>query len=77
LFDGPVASINRYGPNEASAEGSVQQASFSLNGQLLRCMDSTTKHDFTFTPSLSLYVQCDSDAEIDGFALPSERVVRN
>lgn len=66
LFDGSeVISLHRYGPNEAGAKGSVQHAIFSLKGQLFRCMDSTTKHDFTFTPSLSLYVRCDSDAEID------------
>ena len=29
------------------------------------CIDSTTKHEFGFTPAMSLYVQCDSDDEID------------
>ncbi|MES9669193.1 VOC family protein, partial [Bacillus pseudomycoides] len=29
------------------------------------CIDSNVKHDFTFTPSMSLYVNCDTEAEID------------
>jgi len=29
------------------------------------CIDSAVSHNFTFTPSMSLYVQCDSDDEIE------------
>lgn len=58
-------SIHRYGANEAGAEGTVVHATFSLYGQVLMCMDSHVKHDFTFTPSLSLYVACATEEEID------------
>ena len=34
-------------------------------GQVFMCMDSNVKHDFTFTPSLSLYVACATEEEID------------
>lgn len=60
-----IISIQHYGPNEAGAEGSVVQALFSLNGQVFMCIDSSVKHDFTFTPSMSLYVTCDTEAEIE------------
>ncbi|OBZ18089.1 hypothetical protein A8L34_00415 [Bacillus sp. FJAT-27264] len=60
-----IISIKRYGPNEAGPEGSVVQASFSLNGQVYMCIDSHVKHAFTFTPAISLFVTCDSEEEID------------
>ncbi|MCM3268017.1 VOC family protein [Paenibacillus elgii] len=66
LFDrSEIISMQQYGPNEAGAEGTVVQALFSLNGQVFRCIDSSVKHNFTFTPSMSLYVTCDTEAEIE------------
>jgi len=60
-----IVSLRRYGPNEAGAEGTVQYATFSLNGQQFMCIDSNVKHAFTFTPAMSLYVRCETEAEID------------
>jgi predicted 3-demethylubiquinone-9 3-methyltransferase (glyoxalase superfamily) len=61
-----ILSIIRYGANEASAAGTVQHATFTLNGQEFMCIDSSAQHAFTFTPSISLYVRCDTEDEIDG-----------
>jgi predicted 3-demethylubiquinone-9 3-methyltransferase (glyoxalase superfamily) len=60
-----ITSIQRYGANEAGAEGTVALATFSLYGQTFMCIDSNVKHDFTFTPSISLYVACATEDEID------------
>ncbi len=60
-----ILSITRYGENEAGAVGTVQHATFTLNGQEFMCIDSNAPHPFTFTPSVSLYVRCDTEAEID------------
>ena len=60
-----ILSITRYGANEAGAEGTVQHAIFTLNGQEFMCIDSNAQHTFTFTPSISLYVRCDTEEEID------------
>jgi predicted 3-demethylubiquinone-9 3-methyltransferase (glyoxalase superfamily) len=60
-----ILSLTRYGPNEAGAEGTVQHARFTLNGQEFMCIDSDAQHAFTFTPSVSLYVRCDTKEEID------------
>ncbi|KEQ27734.1 VOC family protein [Paenibacillus tyrfis] len=66
LFDrSEIISMRHYGPNEAGTEGTVVQALFSLNGQVFMCIDSSVKHGFTFTPSMSLYVTCDTEAEIE------------
>jgi predicted 3-demethylubiquinone-9 3-methyltransferase (glyoxalase superfamily) len=61
-----IVAITRYGANEAGPEGTVLHASFSLNGQMFMAIDSYVKHNFTFTPSMSLYVTCASEGEIDG-----------
>ncbi|MEM1176960.1 MAG: VOC family protein [Acidobacteriota bacterium] len=66
--DVAVLSHERYGPGEAGAEGTVKQAVFRLRGQRLIAIDSPASHDFTFTPSFSLFVECE-DAEELGFIL--------
>lgn len=63
--DSEILAITRYGTGEAGAEGTVQHATFSLAGQVFMCIDSSVKHEFTFTPSISLYVQCETEEEID------------
>jgi predicted 3-demethylubiquinone-9 3-methyltransferase (glyoxalase superfamily) len=60
-----VTDIARYGPGEAGAEGSVKHARFSLNGREFRCIDSPAKHEFTFTPAISLFVDCATERELD------------
>jgi predicted 3-demethylubiquinone-9 3-methyltransferase (glyoxalase superfamily) len=60
-----IVSITRYGPGEAVAEGSVMHAVFTLNGQAYMAIDSSDVHEFTFTPSMSLFVNCESESEID------------
>ncbi len=66
LFDdAEVISIARYGAEGPGKDGSVQHAMFSLAGQQFMCIDSPMKHDFTFTPSVSLFVQCETEVELD------------
>ncbi|WP_029420381.1 VOC family protein [Alicyclobacillus macrosporangiidus] len=48
-----------------SEDGKVLHATFTLKGQTFMCIDSNVKHDFTFTPSMSLFVTCDTEKEID------------
>ena len=60
-----VTSIARYGPDGPGAEGSVMHARFSLNGREFWCIDSPVKHAFTFTPAVSLFVDCASASEVD------------
>lgn len=66
LFKGSeVTSVQRYGPGEPGAEGSVKRAEFTLAGHRLACIDSPIKHAFTFTPSISLFIECDTEAELE------------
>lgn len=65
LFAGSgIRSVERYGPGQPGAEGSVKRADFMLAGQDVICIDSPVKHAFTFTPAMSLFVECETDAEL-------------
>lgn len=63
--DAEVVDVAKYGPGEDGAEGSIQHATFTLAGQRFMCIDSSKHHEFGFTPSVSLYVTCESEEEID------------
>jgi predicted 3-demethylubiquinone-9 3-methyltransferase (glyoxalase superfamily) len=63
--DAEVVSITRFDAGGPGKEGSVQHATFSLAGQRFMCIDSPVAHGFTFTPAVSLFVQCADEAEID------------
>lgn len=65
IEDSEIASITRYGADEGGKEGTVMQATFSLKGQEFMCIDSSIKHEFDFTPSFSIFITCDTEAEID------------
>lgn len=63
--DSKILHITRYGAGEQGVEGTVVQATFTLKGQEFMATDSHLEHPFTFTPAMSLFVQCESEAEID------------
>ncbi len=63
--DSRMVAIDRYGPDGPGAEGTVVVAIFMLGGQAIMCSDSPVPHAFTFTPSSSLFVTCESEAELD------------
>jgi predicted 3-demethylubiquinone-9 3-methyltransferase (glyoxalase superfamily) len=60
-----ILDVRRYGPEGPGPEGSVITASFSLGGLTVMCSDSYVKHAFTFTPSVSLFVTCETEEELD------------
>jgi len=62
--DAKIIDMVEYGPGEAGREGSLRDARFSVGGQIFRCTDSVVKHDFSFTPAFSLFVECVSEAQI-------------
>ncbi len=65
LFPGSeVNEVVRYGSGEAGPEGTVMKATFTLAGQSVLCTDSPIKHDFSFTPAVSFFVDCENDKEL-------------
>lgn len=63
--DAEIEEIRHYREGEGGKPGSVMQARMRLEGQQILVIDSPIEHGFTFTPSISLFVECRSDAEID------------
>ncbi|MEO8413449.1 MAG: VOC family protein [Ginsengibacter sp.] len=59
-----ITNVVKYEANEPGIEGSVKHATFLSNDQVFMCMDSLG-HDFTFSASMSLYVTCTTETEID------------
>lgn len=60
-----IREIQRYGAGGPGKEGSVTRATFSVAGQVVECTDSFVKHAFTFTPSFSFFVDCESDEQLE------------
>ena len=51
--------------DEGENKGKLQQASFSLGRREFICIDTPVKHDFGFTPAISIFVDCESVEELD------------
>lgn len=68
LFDNSkVIEIQRYGKDGPGKEGTVLRALFELNGKQFICSDSFIQHEWTFTPAVSNWVECENDKEIEQF----------
>jgi predicted 3-demethylubiquinone-9 3-methyltransferase (glyoxalase superfamily) len=62
-----IGEIVRHSAEGGELAGSVQQATFTLNGQEFRAMDSSAAHNFKFEPGTSFVISCDTQEQIDHF----------
>ncbi|MEL6865425.1 MAG: VOC family protein [Bacteroidota bacterium] len=60
-----VLDIQRYGAGGPAKEGTILLARFVLNGKEVLCSDSYITHEWTFTPGVSMFVECQSTSEQD------------
>jgi predicted 3-demethylubiquinone-9 3-methyltransferase (glyoxalase superfamily) len=58
-----VGKVSRYGDAGPGAKGSVMSATFQLEGQEFMALNGGPM--FKFTPAISLFVNCESQAEVD------------
>jgi len=66
LFDNSeILEIQRYGKDGPGKEESTMIARFTLNGKEFICSDSFVKHEWTFTPAISMYVECTTESELE------------
>jgi predicted 3-demethylubiquinone-9 3-methyltransferase (glyoxalase superfamily) len=73
ITNSKIGQIEHWGAGGPGKEGSVMRADFTLNGVSFMATDSPAVHAFDFTPSMSIFVECDSEAELDRvFAALSE-----
>ena len=59
-----VVELVRFGAGENGIEGSVLRGLMMLGGLTVQFFDSAVEHAFTFTPSISFFVTCQSHEEI-------------
>jgi predicted 3-demethylubiquinone-9 3-methyltransferase (glyoxalase superfamily) len=62
-----IINLVHYDEGQGEPEGNVVHAKFSLDGEEIMAMDSSRKHDFNFTPAVSLLVYCETQREVDYF----------
>ncbi|MBB6484706.1 VOC family protein [Rhizobium lusitanum] len=60
-----IERLDLYGPGKGQPEGAVKTVWFTLNGRRYMAIDSAAPHAFNFTPSMSLFVECETEQEID------------
>ena len=62
LFKGSaITRVERWPPGEGQG---IKRGEFRLGGREFLCFDSPIEHEFTFTPSLSIWVDCEDEAEL-------------
>ena len=54
-----IRRIEHYGTAEPGKAGSVKKVDFTLAGHEMMAIDSPIKQAFTFTPSISIFVECE------------------
>jgi len=59
-----IKMLERYTEAEKGKTGTVKKGIVTLNGVDIICVDSSVKHDFTFTPASSIFVECSTVFEI-------------
>ena len=60
-----IEEVKRWGPGAPGGEGTIMHATFTLNGQSFMASDNSGPHDFNFTPSTSVFVECEDEAQIE------------
>lgn len=63
--DAVITSLAKYGKEGPGKEGTVLRAVFRLNGQDFLAIDSPVPHGFGFTPAMSIFVNCETEKEVD------------
>ena len=58
-----VGSISRYGDAGPGPKGTVMMATFQIEGQDFHALNGGPH--FTFTPAISFFVNCETQAEVD------------
>lgn len=62
--DVEVVFLNRFGPESNEWEGKIMQGLIRIGELNIMVSDSSVSHDFSFTPSTSLFIECESMDEL-------------
>ena len=59
-----ITSLERYGAEAEAMAGLVSMAVGVVGGVPVRCNDTPPMHEFTFTPSISLFIDLDDESQL-------------
>jgi predicted 3-demethylubiquinone-9 3-methyltransferase (glyoxalase superfamily) len=62
-----IHSVQLYDAGEAQPAGNLKFGAFSIGAESFVAMDGFGNHQFAFNEGFSLVVECDTQAEIDGY----------
>lgn len=62
--DALVSDVEYHATDEGRPPRSIKRATLSIGGQEVLCTDSIVKHDFSFTPAFSFFVECRSKGQV-------------
>lgn len=65
LQDSGMVRVQHWAQGEPGSAGTIKVAVFTICGREFMCSDSPVKHNFSFTPSSSTFVDFDSAAELE------------
>lgn len=63
--DSRMVRVEHYAQDDPGPAGTIKVAVFTLCGREFMCSDSPIKHDFSFTPASSTFVEFDSAVELE------------
>lgn len=63
--DSRIESVELFGEGGPGVPGTVMRGSFTLAGRDFMASDSPPVHDFGFTPSISVFLTCDTPEQVD------------
>ena len=62
--DAEVNSVEHFPNDHEHLAGKIRLAKFRLKNSEFLCIDSPTRHEFSFTPSMSIFVEFDDETEL-------------
>lgn len=64
-----IVEIRKYEDHaDKSQIGKIEIATIELNRIQFKCIDSPPVHEFGFTPSFSIFLDCDSEKEVENLS---------
>ena len=66
--DAVLEKLVYFKATDSGPEGKVREAVLMMGGHRLILFDSPVQHQFSFTPSTSFYVECESGEEVERLA---------
>ena len=62
--DSQINEVFHFPSGGPGAAGSVMKGTATIAGQRVKFFDSPVPHAFSFTPAISLFVECESEAQL-------------